>query len=243
VLPFKCQYCQGLFCAEHRLPENHACAHIGIAKAPKEEVQPYEYKVTYTPGQPSAKFWFSLTEIKHLTASALLVMGVGLSSFGFSLLSTPPEILIAASLIFIGAFLLHEIAHKVVAQRFGLWAEFRLILFGAFLTLLSIIIPFPKFIAPGAVMIAGTANKDIVGKTSIAGPLTNIILATISLPIAFFVSPLAFWSVSFNAWIALFNTIPFAMLDGLKIFKWNKIVWALVFAIAVALTAATFTYL
>lgn len=92
-------------------------------------------------------------------------------------------------------------------------------------------------------MIAGTANKDIVGKTSIAGPLTNIILATISLPIAFFVSPLAFWSVSFNAWIALFNTIPFAMLDGLKIFKWNKIVWALVFAIAVALTAATFTYL
>jgi Zn-dependent protease len=30
---------------------------------------------------------------------------------------------------------------------------------------------------------------------------------------------------SFNAWIAMFNLLPFGVLDGQKIFDWNKIVW------------------
>ena len=27
-MPFKCKFCNGLFCGEHRLPENHSC--IGL---------------------------------------------------------------------------------------------------------------------------------------------------------------------------------------------------------------------
>lgn len=249
VLPFKCQYCQGLFCAEHRLPENHVCTRIGTAKAPKEAAGAYEFKVSYTQPQRQTKFGFSLTEIEHLTASAILIIGVGFSiisgSRGIDPLTLPPTVLAAASVMFVGLFLLHEIAHKLVAQRYGLWAEFRLIWFGALLTLLSAI-PFSplKIIAPGAVMIAGSANQEVMGKTAVAGPLTNIALSLVSLPIAYVVnSSLAFWSVAFNAWIALFNALPIAMLDGLKIFKWNKIVWAVVFAIALALTATTFAYL
>ena len=248
VLPFKCQYCQGLFCSEHRLPENHACTRIGIAKAPKEEAAPYEFEVSYTPPRRLTKFGFSLTEIEHLTVSAILIIGVGLSiifgSRSLSPLDLSPAVLVAASAMFVGLFLLHEISHKLVAQRYGLWAEFRLIWFGALLTLLSAI-PFSplKIIAPGAVMIAGSANQEVMGKTAVAGPLTNIVLSLVSLPIAYFIHPLAFWSVAFNAWIALFNALPIAMLDGLKIFKWNKIVWAMVFTFALALTAATFAYL
>jgi len=92
-------------------------------------------------------------------------------------------------------------------------------------------------------MIAGQANREMMGKTAVAGPLTNIVLSLVSLPIAYFVHPIAYWSVSFNAWIALFNSIPFAMLDGLKIFEWNRIVWAVVFALALALTIVTFVYI
>jgi Zn-dependent protease len=44
----------------------------------------------------------------------------------------------------------------------------------------------------------------------------------------------------FNAWIALFNLIPFAMLDGLKIFTWDKRIWVLAFTMSVAL--AVFSY-
>lgn len=27
IMPFKCPFCKGVFCAEHRLPENHTCLH------------------------------------------------------------------------------------------------------------------------------------------------------------------------------------------------------------------------
>jgi Zn-dependent protease len=33
----------------------------------------------------------------------------------------------------------------------------------------------------------------------------------------------------FNAWIALFNLIPLGILDGFKIFQWNKKDWVLAF--------------
>jgi Zn-dependent protease len=243
AIPFKCQYCQGFFCAEHRLPENHACPMAEKARAPREEAQQFEYKVTYTPPL-SARFSFSPTEIRHLIVSALLVMGVGLSLFRRSSPPKDPVMLSVLALLFASIFLMHEMAHKLVAQHYGLWAEFRLFLLGALLTLISVVSPI-KFIAPGAVVIAGPAEKDVVGKTSIAGPLTNIVLSSISFVIGSLlsaVSSVAMLSAAFNAWIALFNLIPVAMLDGLKVLNWNKIVWGLAFALAVVLTALTINY-
>lgn len=218
---------------------------------PRVDVRsPYEFKVTYTPSRPLTKFSFSLKEIEHLAISAVLVMGVGLSImfsyFRTSFFDLPTEFYVAASVMFVVLFLLHEIAHKLVAQHYGLWAEFRLIMFGAVLTLLSAF-PFSPFkvIAPGAMMIAGQANQQVMGKTAVAGPLTNLVLSVVSLTIAFSIpsiSSIAYLSSVFNAWIALINTLPILMLDGLKIFRWNKIVWAFVFAVALALTIATFFY-
>ena len=40
---------------------------------------------------------------------------------------------------------------------------------------------------------------------------------------------------SFNAWIAMFNLLPFGVLDGQKIFDWNKVVWACTMASTMAL--------
>jgi len=208
----------------------------------------FEYKVTYKP-QRSTTFRFSPTEVRHLTVSALLVMGVGLSIFRIRLWYTNPALLGVLALMFASIFLLHEMAHKLVAQHFGLWAEFRLFLMGALLTLLSVVSPI-KFVSPGAVMIAGYANKDVMGKTAVAGPLTNIVLSLISftlgsllgepLLLQFFL--VAMLSAAFNAWIALFNLIPAGMLDGLKVFQWDKTVWSITFAFSVVLTALTFSY-
>jgi len=245
ALPFRCQYCQGFFCSEHRLPENHACPMYEKARAPREET-PFEYKVTYAPPR-STRFRFSSTEVRHLTVSALLVMGVGLSIFRGSFSLTNLVILVVLALMFASIFLLHEIAHKLVAQHYGLWAEFRLFLLGALLTLLSVVSPI-KFIAPGAVMIAGSASRDTMGKTAVAGPLTNIVLSLASLTAAFLLPSqslqysVATMSAAFNAWIALFNIIPVSVLDGLKVFEWNKLVWGVAFALSVALTAVTLNY-
>ena len=245
-LPFRCQYCGDYFCSEHRLPENHECPRMEQARTPKEETQPiivqkqkpYEYTISYMPTQPKrGKIHFSSKEIKHLTIAALLVIGVGLSlAWSVNLFYIDHGIdyvtLITLTAILTASFFLHEIAHKIVAQREGLWAEFRLTLIGAILTLVSMIPSLFKIISPGAVMVAGFADKKIMGKTSIAGPMTNITLSTIFLAGAFLFpqnSQMLALVAFFNAWIALFNLIPLGILDGFKIFQWNKKSWVLAF--------------
>jgi Zn-dependent protease len=193
-------------------------------------------------------FWFSPKEVRHLTIGTLLVAGVGLSVGLSYVLGNwfQPEILAGLTIVFTLAFLLHEISHKIQAQRLGLWAEFRLTIFGALITLISIFLPFFKIISPGAVMIAGPVSKEIAGKTAIAGPLTNIVLST-ALLLFYFISPwplyvIMIWGAAFNAWIALFNLLPFGMMDGLKVFWWNKMVWGITFVISGILTVMTYIY-
>jgi Zn-dependent protease len=254
VLPFKCSYCNGYFCAEHRLPENHACPESWRARAPREEAPPiiverkptrpsYKYTITYAP-QPTAKvFWFSTTELKHLTIGTLLVMGVGLSYIPYIGLTRKmgPEILVGLAIAFTLSFLLHELAHKFSAQHLGLWAEFRLTMQGALITLISMLLPFFKIISPGAMMIAGPATKETAGKTALSGPLTNVILSTICTTIAATTQNIFFWIVAWiNAFIAFFNLIPFGIMDGLKMFWWSKKVWALAFIASVALMIYTY---
>jgi Zn-dependent protease len=172
----------------------------------------------------------------HLTIAALLVVGIGLSigfysNYGYAML-------IAFAVILTASFLLHEIAHKIVAQREGLWAEFRLTLIGAILTLISVITPVLKIISPGAVMISGLADTRYAGKISIAGPATNMALSTMFLALTFlfpqYAAILALVAF-FNAWIAVFNLIPIGILDGFKVFTWNKKNWALAFIVSVIL--------
>jgi Zn-dependent protease len=181
-------------------------------------------------------FWFSTTELKHLGGGTLLVMSVALSLFFFSRSQDVSPIILAV--VFTTSFLLHEIAHKLTAQHYGAWAEFRLNLFGTLITLISIISPV-KIISPGAVTIAGPMSSETIGKTAIAGPLTNILLATLFTVLACGPSPLqpvAATGALINAIIALFNLVPFGIMDGLKIFWWNKRIWAAAFVASIVLT-------
>ena len=227
------------------------------ARTPKERTQPiivqkqrpYEYTITYAPTQlKRGKIHFSSKEIKHLTIAALLVISVGLSLNLFSNLfytdyGIDYVMLVTFAIILTTSFFLHEIAHKIVAQREGLWAEFRLTLIGAILTLISIITPLFKIISPGAVMVAGFADMKSIGKTSIAGPMTNITLSMMFLAGTFlFPQQIQILALAafFNAWIALFNLIPLGILDGFKIFQWNKRNWVLTFTSSLILTIISY---
>src|SRR3989304_606292 len=248
-LPFQCPHCGGQFCAVHRLPENHACPKMESVRAPKQEApevlqtpSSYEYRVTFgEPRRVKGRVYFSPKEPGHLAIAVLLVIGIGLSYafyFGALGLENWPVIVAALSVIITASFFTHEIAHKVTAQRRGLWAEFRLTVWGAILTAISILFPF-KIISPGAVMIAGPARMDEIGKISIAGPITNIALSSVLLGPVFVPNPYSLVFVIgafFNAYVALFNLLPFGILDGYKIFSWNKKVWGLAFAVSAALT-------
>jgi len=133
-------------------------------------------------------------------------------------------------------FLLHELGHKFVAQRYGCFAEFRS--FDQMLVM-AILMSFLGFLfaAPGAVMITGPVGRSRNGKISAAGPVINLILAFIFLA-SLFLNPagiikiICLYGFLVNSWLALFNMIPIWNFDGVKILAWNKIAYGIIVAIS-----------
>ncbi len=253
-IPYNCPYCGGQFCNQHRLPENHACPQLSRARTQRQNVVQeitqtnsggYNYSYNFNP-QPIKTHRigvFSPKELKHLTIAALLIVGIGFSIGlynGGSGISWPINIMAIFSVCMMSSFLVHELAHKIMAQKCGLWAEFRLTVWGAVLTFASVFLPF-KVIAPGAMMIGGTVNKQSLLKISIAGPITNIIFASAFFVIASMLHLNSWYGfvLSFvgfiNAFMAVFNLIPFGVFDGFKIFRVDKKIWAVAFIASLAL--------
>lgn len=263
-LPFVCNYCGGVFCGEHRLPEAHRCS--GDLTARRTVVAPPATSTTYS--QANYSFGqtapvrsgrvFSRIEIRDILVAWL---GLGLAFFMANssnfdipfpgLLSLASGDLRAVELFVITlttlgfGFVFHELMHKFTAERYGFWAEFRMWPFGLVLALVTSLIGF-IFAAPGATYIAGNnISESENGKISMAGPLTNVIVAGIFLPILLYglatvpatatVREIPFWvylglyGVGINIFLALFNMLPFMPLDGAKVFKWSRGRWASLF--------------
>lgn len=176
-------------------------------------------------------------ELKDIIKAWVAVSVAFAIAFGSdSLLSGFYMKFVIASITVGTGFLLHELGHKVVAQRYGCFAEFRS--FDGML-LLAIAMSFFGFIfaAPGAVMISGRVTREKYGKISAAGPLVNIGLALIFLALAFLqpqglLRTVAYYGFVINSWLALFNMIPFWLFDGYKILKWSKIAYGSIVAFA-----------
>lgn len=183
---------------------------------------------------------FSKIEIKDLIkawffVSLAFAIVISEDVLGIDLIT---NIILAAFTIGIG-FLLHELGHKVVAQRYGCFAEFRADNFMLFLAVLTSFLGV-IFAAPGAVMIAGRVTKERNGKISLAGPLVNIVLTIIFLVGALictngFLGIMFAFGAIINSWLAIFNLIPLWILDGKKVWDWNKGIYILSMAIAILL--------
>lgn len=125
-------------------------------------------------------------------------------------------------------FVIHELAHKIVAQKYYCIAEFKA---NNSMLILAIAMSFLGFIlaAPGAVEVKGGVNKKQIGKISFAGPFSNFLLAITFVTGIFFTTGLLqyffFQGFFINSWLGFFNMIPFLPFDGIKIYKWNKIAY------------------
>ncbi|MDO8660987.1 MAG: hypothetical protein Q7K43_03795, partial [Candidatus Woesearchaeota archaeon] len=85
------------------------------------------------------------------------------------------------------------------------------------------------FAAPGGVYILNNTDQRRMGIIALAGPAINLALAVLSMILAQVVPalrPIALLSASINAWLGLFNLIPFNPLDGAKVFRWNRWVFS-----------------
>jgi len=154
-------------------------------------------------------------------------------------------IVLASFVAVVTAFLLHELAHKAVAQRYGCYAEFRAFPMGLLLGIVTAIFGF-LFAAPGAVMISGPVSPRQNATISAAGPGTNFAIAagffglalalnTATGDLAFVAFFIAATVGSINLFLGGFNMVPFPPLDGSKILAYNKPLWAAMVVVLVAL--------
>ncbi|USZ67928.1 metalloprotease [Halorussus salilacus] len=183
----------------------------------------------------SANIRFSGKEIQDLLV-AWAALGVAFAFFlnrrlVEQLLGTPNAVdptefagVFGLSLVTAGVgFLLHELAHKVVAIRFGQVAEFRADYGMLFLAVAGGMAGF-LFAAPGAVYHRGRITPRENGLIALAGPLTNVALGLLFLPLAFagsFVGEIGHLGVVINFLLAGFNMIPFGPLDGATVKDWS----------------------
>ena len=259
-LGFTCPYCNTVYCSDHRLPESHGCpAMHRVREDARRKVsdslggQDQDENIIQ-PAQPrrkkrrrSRRGRFSSTEIRDLIIASILVILVGISIFGNSfgilnaitvvggLLSSGYWWIVVGTIgIFLGSFMAHELAHKFVAQHYGMWSEFRMTLMGYYLSAMAILFSLPIF-GTGVVYTSGTSNTEHSGKSNLAGPLTNFViaaaLAIISIILALLKVPMDIiglllrYGIQLNAFLGLFNMIPIQPFDGATIRFWNNKVW------------------
>ena len=166
---------------------------------------------------------------------------------------------IPISFIAVGlGFILHELGHKVVAQHFGFYSEFRRWDYGLILGFLTAFVGY-MFFAPGAVYF-GSYGRMVTdeenGKISLAGPVVNIILAIFFLLLTISLKPIItlnnagtmyiilltlVLAFNVNSYLALFNLLPIPPLDGSKVIQWNIPIYIGALAVSALLTYMSYT--
>ena len=195
-------------------------------------------------------------EAVQITISVLAIsLAMALYFAGLDgLLASPLEFLVfvPAVLVTVGSgFILHEMAHKLVALEYGAQARFRMWNGGLVFMFVAIVVLGVFFAAPGAVYIyAPRITNRQNGLISIAGPMLNFTLAVFFVALEFiapvkqfftFLAPagmayagygisngmLHVWhfGAAMNLVLGLFNMIPAFVLDGAKVLRWNKFAW------------------
>ncbi len=179
-----------------------------------------------------------------LTASFTIIFSRRWRLFSDDVMMNALWWVLVSFIMVMSSFILHELAHKFTAQRFGAWSEFRMYPTGLILCLIMSVVGF-LFAAPGAVYIRGYITDEMNGKISIAGPAVNIGISTVALILCFIIgkglsADIFFLLAYMNAFLAVFNLLPIPPLDGSKVLKWNPAVYAVSVAAAVALLLITF---
>lgn len=171
-----------------------------------------------------------------------IVISLAVMTFVFAypeILASP--VFILTSLLTVGlAFMGHELSHRFVARKLGFYSAYKMWPQGLLLAVVLALATNGNFVfaAPGAVIFSGywifrnPTMRDI-GLIGIAGVVFNVSLLYVSLTLYFATGIHLFSFMGIvNAWLAIFNLIPFGPLDGKKVMDWNLRIWVAAIALA-----------
>jgi len=212
--------------------------HATGSGAPFVRMFGFEEQARPIPVHTGSIWHFSKTEINHLTLATLaftMALAFMFSGGILGALSDPSAFLVygvLALITFTPGFLVHEIAHKIQARKYGCWAEFRAspsgLRFGVLLAAILGIV----FMAPGAVMVAGNTTREQFGKVALAGPVSNVVLWCLGLAsaVAFggsggIADDVIYYWMWANGILGALNMLPFGPLDGKKIKTWSDVMF------------------
>jgi len=212
--------------------------HATGSGAPFVRMFGFEEQARPIPVHTGSIWHFSKTEINHLTLATLaftMALAFMFSGGIRGALSDPSAFLVygvLALITFTPGFLVHEIAHKIQARKYGCWAEFRAspsgLRFGVLLAAILGIV----FMAPGAVMVAGNTTREQFGKVALAGPVSNVVLWCLGLAsaVAFggtggIADDVIYYWMWANGILGALNMLPFGPLDGKKIKTWSDVMF------------------
>jgi Zn-dependent protease len=184
-------------------------------------------------------------ELLKAWAGTSLAFAVAITGPGNLLSGAFVTNLVIAMIVAGVGFVLHELAHRIVARGYG--AEAHFIANNGWL-LISIVLAFTGFFiaAPGAVWHRGYLTPRQGGLIALAGPVTNLVLsvvfllalvavAALGLPLPTLLVSICYIGFKFNAWLGLFNMIPAGPFDGAKVLAWDWRVFAVTVAVGIFL--------
>jgi Zn-dependent protease len=153
-------------------------------------------------------------------------------------------------------FILHEMAHKFVAIRYGYWAEF--VKDNTMLLIAIVMAALVGFVfaAPGATVIYSPDGRGLSreqnGIISAAGPVINLVLCILFAALFFIAggvmalktgslpAKIGLAGIQINAMIAAFNLLPVSILDGRKVLAWNFVIFIVLIVAAFGTLVASF---
>lgn len=172
---------------------------------------------------------FSKLEIKELVKAWIIIsLMFAIAMVGIN--AKLPFVLLITLITAGVGFMLHELAHKFVAQKYSCWAEFRA---NDSALIIGLLLSFTGFIiaAPGGVYIHG-ATRHQHGKIALAGPMMNVLLAVLFYLSANFSGAIGLYGFYINSLLGMFNLIPFPPFDGFAVWEWNKAAYIVSIVIA-----------
>jgi Zn-dependent protease len=129
------------------------------------------------------------------------------------------------------ATIVHELGHRISGRYYGYPSELQLWSLGAVTMLVTAWFFGTVFAQPSRTVMQGMMKKADTHEVIvvIAGPLINLLFAGISfllLPLGGYLTLMGEAGFSMNLLASVCSLIPVKPMDGERVFRWNKLIWA-----------------